>query len=84
MQKYFVYILRCHDGTLYTGITSDLSRRTRQHNGELVGGAKYTASRRPVKEVYSKIYSDKSSALREEQRIKSMTRKQKLCLLDRK
>lgn len=47
MQAWFVYILECADGTLYTGCTTDVERRLRQHNGDLVGGPKYTCHRRP-------------------------------------
>ena len=51
---YYLYILKCSDGTLYTGITVDLKRRVGEHNTSKLG-AKYTRSRRPVKLVYSKI-----------------------------
>ncbi len=73
---YFVYILRCSDGTLYTGITTDLERRVEEHN-DSVKGAKYTRSRRPVTLVYSETCPDKSEASRREYRIKRMTRQQK-------
>ena len=51
MKPYFVYIVECSDGTLYTGITTDITRRLKEHNGVLAGGAKYTSARRPVKLV---------------------------------
>ena len=73
---YFVYIVRCSDGTLYTGITTDLERRIEEHN-DSVKGAKYTRSRRPVTLVYSETCPDKSEASRREYRIKRMTRQQK-------
>ena len=73
---YFVYILRCSDGTLYTGITTDLERRVEEHN-DSAKGAKYTRSRRPVTLVYSETCPDKSEASRREYRIKRMTRQQK-------
>lgn len=74
---YFVYILKCNDGTLYTGITSDLDRRIKEHNSSKLG-AKYTKVRRPVKLVYSKEFFDRSTAMIEEARIKKLSRSDKL------
>ncbi len=74
---YFVYILSCQDGTLYTGITTNIERRVREHNVGPIG-AKYTSSRRPVVLLYSKQYADRSSASREEARIKKLDRLNKL------
>ena len=71
----YVYILRCSDGTLYCGWTTDLERRIAVHNAGT--GAKYTRSRRPVTLVYSETYKDRHEALIREQRIKQMTRKAK-------
>jgi putative endonuclease len=79
---YYVYILQCADNTLYTGITTDISRRVDEHNGVLPGGARYTRGRGPVRLVYSMIFPDRSSALKEEFRIKSLTRAQKDKLVD--
>jgi len=62
---------------LYTGITTDLVRRVAEHNGEVEGGAKYTAGRRPVKLVYSKKCKNRSEAGKEEWRIKAMKRREK-------
>ena len=73
---YFVYLLRCADGTLYTGCTNDLDRRLAAHNARK--GAKYTRSRRPVVLVYREQAADRSAALRRERAIKRLTRKQKL------
>ena len=74
---YYLYILKCVDGTLYTGIAVDLERRIKEHNfSEL--GAKYTRSRRPVKLVYSKKFHNRSTASKEEIRVKSLSRKEKL------
>ena len=74
---YYVYILKCADKTLYTGITTDLKRRFTEHNsGKL--GARYTSSRRPVKIVYSKKFKNRSSASKEESRIKKLKRFKKL------
>ncbi|MDE6730528.1 MAG: GIY-YIG nuclease family protein [Oscillospiraceae bacterium] len=76
---FYVYILECADGSLYTGYTTDLQKRIRTHNAGK--GAKYTRSRLPVKLVYSEICQDKSSALRREYAIKQFTRAQKLYLI---
>lgn len=76
---YFVYLLRCGDGTLYTGCTNDLRRRLAVHNAGK--GAKYTRSRLPVSLVYWESLPDKSSALRRESAIKRLSRAQKLSLI---
>lgn len=73
---YFVYILRCADDTLYTGITNDLEHRIAVHNEGT--GAKYTRSRRPVELAYCEEHLDKSSALRREIAIKRLSKKEKL------
>lgn len=78
---YWVYLLRCADGTLYTGCTNDLSRRLAAHNSG--NGAKYTRSRRPVELVYREEVPDKSAALRREAAIKRLSRKEKLALIQR-
>ena len=77
--RWKVYIARCADDTLYTGISIDVERRVRAHNAGR--GAKYTRSRRPVKIVYVSILMTKSNALREENRIKSLTRAAKLMII---
>lgn len=77
---YYLYILKCADETLYTGITVDLKRRVREHNSSDLG-AKYTRARRPVKIVYSKKYRNRSSVSREEARIKALTRAKKINLI---
>jgi len=77
---YYVYILRCADNTLYTGITVNLRRRVGEHNS-LKFGARYTRSRRPVKLVYSKKLNNRSVASKEEFRIKSLSRIEKLKLV---
>lgn len=78
---YYLYILKCGDGTFYTGITTDLSRRVAEHNGEKISGAKYTAGRRPVSLVYSKKFKTRSLASKEESRIKNLRREAKLDLI---
>lgn len=77
---YFVYILRCGDGSLYTGITTDLERRLRQHNQGT--GAKYTRSHRPVSLQYQEGPMEKPEALRREMEIKKMPREKKLALIE--
>lgn len=72
-----VYLLRCADNTLYCGITNDLPRRLRQHNGELVGGAKYTKVRRPCELVYSEQADSRSSASQREYAIKQLSKIEK-------
>ena len=76
---YYVYLLRCADGTLYTGFTNDLARRLAAHNAGR--GAKYTRGRGPVELVYWESFSNKSSALRREYAIKQLPRRQKLTLI---
>jgi putative endonuclease len=77
---WFVYLLLCSDGSLYTGITNDLERRITQHNDGK--GAKYTRSRRPVKLVYRKNCRDQSDALKQEHSIKKMSRDKKWQMID--
>jgi predicted GIY-YIG superfamily endonuclease len=79
MQTWFVYMLRCADGSLYTGITTDLPRRCRQHNSGRA--ARYTRSRLPVRLVYQETVVGRSQAQRREAGIKALSREQKECLL---
>lgn len=67
-----VYIVRCHDHTLYTGITRDLTRRLLEHNSD-TRGARYTRSRRPVTLVYCEAAPSRSMATRRERQIKKLT-----------
>ena len=78
--SWWVYLLRCGDGTLYTGITDDLDRRLAAHNAGR--GAKYTRSRRPVTLVWREEQPDKSAALRREYAVKQLTRAKKLALIE--
>lgn len=78
---YYVYIVKCADETLYTGIATELERRIEEHNGS-EKGAKYTRVRRPVTLVYSEEYADRSSASKREYEIKKkMNRAEKLKLI---
>lgn len=76
----YVYILKCADGTLYTGWTNDLSKRLAAHNGGY--GAKYTKSRRPVSLAYFEEMRDKTQALKREAQIKKLARREKLELIN--
>lgn len=76
---WWVYILRCADGTLYTGSTNDLDRRLAAHNAGR--GAKYTRARRPVALVYREAAADKSAALQREAALKKLARAAKLRLI---
>ncbi len=77
---YYLYILRCADGTLYTGITVNIIRRLQEHNSSSLG-AKYTAARRPVKLLYSKKYLKRSTASRAEAGMKKLRREKKLQII---
>lgn len=77
---YYLYIVKCADKTLYTGICVDLKRRIKEHNDSKIG-AKYTRSRRPVKLVYSKKFRTRSTASKAEARIKKLSRREKLKLI---
>jgi len=74
---YYLYILKCADKTLYTGITLDLARRLKEHNFSKLG-AKYTRARRPVKLVYSKKFRNRGAASKAEAKLKNLTRAEKL------
>ena len=75
----WVYMLRCRDGSLYTGWTNDLTKRLARHSAGKA--SRYTASRLPVELAASWPMSDRRAAMREERRIKTLTRRQKLDLI---
>ncbi len=77
----YTYILRCADGTLYTGWTNDLDRRLKAHNAG--HGAKYTRARLPVHLVYFESFATKEEALRREAAIKKLSRLRKQALIDK-
>lgn len=79
-RDWWVYIIRCSDDSLYTGVTVNLLRRWRQHHG-LAGGAKYFRGRQPVEVVYVEANHCRRSASRREYSIKQMTRNAKIKLL---
>lgn len=76
----FVYMLRCDDGSLYTGWTNDLQRRIAAHNEGR--GSKYTRARRPVELVYSESCETKQQAMSREAQIKKLRRAEKLALIE--
>lgn len=84
---YWLYIVECADGSLYTGLATDVERRLMEHNGRVTGksgqalkskGARYTSARRPVVLVYQTPFATRSEASKEEARVKRLTRSQKL------
>jgi len=77
--SWFVYMLRCADGSLYTGITKDLNRRCELHNAGTA--SRYTRSHLPVKLVYQESLPSRSLALKREAVIKSLSRQEKLALI---
>ena len=79
MSEWFVYILRCADDTLYTGITTDLDRRSKQHNAGTA--SRYTRSRLPVVLLYQEALASRSLALKRELAIKALSRQQKELLI---
>ncbi len=81
--SHFVYIVKCADGTFYTGYTTALLKRVSEHNGEgksktsKMAGARYTRPRRPVLLVYSESFTNRSEALKREYEIKQLIRSEK-------
>jgi putative endonuclease len=80
MGYYYVYILKCNDGTFYTGVTNNLDKRVEAHNTKKTG-AKYTKSRRPVILVYQKRHKDRSRAQQSEYKVRNLTRDEKILLI---
>ncbi len=81
MTDWQVYICRCADNSLYTGITTDLARRIHEHN-HTRGGARYTRSRRPVTLVYAEASADRRTASSREYGIRKLSRSEKLNLIE--
>src|ERR1700722_3211234 len=79
---WFVYMLRCADGSLYTGITTDFQRRCQKHNAGTA--SKYTRSRLPVELVYHEAHASRSLSLKREAAIKMMTRRGKLTMIQQR
>ncbi|HPF47251.1 MAG: GIY-YIG nuclease family protein [Alphaproteobacteria bacterium] len=80
MSDWFLYILECNDGSLYTGITNDLEKRLSDH--EAGTGAKYTRGRGPLQLVYSEPFKNRSEASIREAQIKKLSRKEKQQLIN--
>lgn len=78
---WYVYVARCEDDTLYTGITTDIKRREDEHNFDNKQGAKSLRGKRPVKIIYSEEYKSQSEAILREVEIKRWKRKDKLKLI---
>ena len=79
--SWYVYMLRCADDTLYTGVATDVQRRLREHNSDTRLAAKYTRSRRPLELVYTERSADRSAACRREFAIKCLPRRAKQALI---
>ena len=82
--KWYVYMVRCADATLYTGVATDVRRRIEEHNGNDILAARYTRGRRPVALVYQESCPDRAAACRREAEIKRMGRSGKLELMARR
>lgn len=82
MKTYFVYIIQCKDDSFYVGITTDLNRRIRQHNGIISGGAKYTRMKKPVVLRYYEASLDRSNALKREYFLRKLSHTEKIKLCD--
>jgi predicted GIY-YIG superfamily endonuclease len=76
---WFVYLLRCADGTLYTGIAKDVNRRCQQHNAG--SASRYTRCRLPVVVQYHEVHASRSLALKREAAIKALSRRQKMAMI---
>ena len=83
MNQWVVYIVRCSDESLYTGITTDVDRRIGEHNDHELLGARYTRARRPVELVYRENLHTRSEAARREYEIKGLSRKEKESLIEK-
>ena len=75
--EWYMYVILCFDNSFYCGITTNLQKRLKQHNGVIKGGAKYTRSRRPCKYIYKEAAQNRSDALKKEAAFKKLSRKQK-------
>lgn len=82
--RWSVYILRCADNSLYTGVTTDVQRRLDEHNGLIKNGAKYTRNRQPVSLVYQENADSRSLACKRESAIKSLSKSEKERLIAKK
>lgn len=83
MSNWFVYIVRCSDDSLYTGIAKDVDRRVHEHNAHKVLGARYTRARQPVELVYQEVVDSRSQATRRERQIRRLSKREKHVLIGR-
>lgn len=81
MDQWHLYIVRCADGTYYTGVAKDVVRRILEHNGRGTAGARYTRVRRPVELLYHEILPSRSAATRREYEVRRLDRKGKEALI---
>ena len=81
---YYIYMLRCEDNSIYTGITNDMKRRWEEHHNKEEKGAKYTKARLPIELVYFEEFEDKIEAMKREYAIKQLKRREKLILINNK
>ena len=81
METWSVYIVRCADGSLYTGIAMDVARRVEEHNANNLLAARYTRARRPVVLVYQEVAASRSAAGKREYELKQMSREEKETLM---
>lgn len=81
MQSWFVYIIRCSDTTLYTGVTTNVERRFKEHKEGGRKGSKYARARIPLRVVYTEIHTSRSDAQKREHDIKKLTRAEKESLI---
>ena len=82
MESWSVYLVRCADGSLYTGIAKDVARRVEEHNANNLLAANYTRARRPVTLVYQEAVATRSAAGKREHQVKQMSRSEKEGLID--
>jgi len=79
-KEWYVYMVECADGTLYSGVTTDVERRIKEHN-DSPKGAKYTRAKRPVVLVYTESCENRSEATKREYALKQLSREEKLKLI---
>lgn len=82
MSSWSLYIIRCRDGELYTGVTTDVNRRFVEHQGGGPRAAKYLKGKAPLQLVYQELVGSRSEALKREIQVKKLSRQQKLALLN--
>ena len=82
MNPWSLYIIRCRDGELYTGVTTDVNRRFVEHQGGGPRAAKYLKGKAPLQLVYQELVGSRSEALKREIQVKKLSRQQKLALLN--